>query len=1145
MTAEQFNKGGCAGRMTAGALAFGMALFASVSVPALAQAQAASVPSAQLEEGFRNPPDSAKPRVWWHWLSGNVAKPGIALDLAWMKRVGLGGMQMFDGDMGAPKIVDQRVAALSPEWKEHLRFTAEEADRLGLEFAMAAAPGWSETGGPWVKPEAGMKKLVWAETRVAGGRQFEGALNAPPRTVGPFQDIPKPGSGNIEPFYRDIAVLAFRQPKGDVTLAALKPTITASFTGDLGRLVDGKFTAPLQAPGPTPSDPLWVRFDFDRPQTMRALTMVGPQAGRFNTAPEGRVEASDDGLGWRTVAALTGPAHNPAPARTYAFPATTARYFRVIFNKPPVSAQGYASTSFALAELALVPGARVNHFEDKAGFGVAKDQAPTGPAERGAVVNEKQVLDLTSRLRPDGTLDWRPGAGDWIVLRLGYSLTGQRNHPATPEATGLEADKFDAEHVRDHLQSYLQPVIDALGPLTGKRGLQYILTDSWEAGVANWTDRMQAEFQRRRGYDPTPWLPVLTGRVVESAEASDKFLWDYRRTLADLVAENHYGTITAYAKQHGLGYYGEAVGASWPTVADGMQAKSYTDIPMGEFWAMPFGAEPASYQGVPSDEFPADIAETASTAHVYGKSLVAAEALTSSQPLWTTAPWNLKWVADKYMAMGVNRLVIHTSPHQPGAGNAPGLALGPFGQTFTRHETWGEMAEPWIRYLSRTSFMLQQGTNVADIAYFYGEGAPSGVPYGRPGGLHVPEGYAADFINADALLRLASVRDGRIVLPGGASYRVLVLPASLDRMTLPLAEKLRELVKAGATIVGPRPTGSPSLGDGDDAVRAVAAELWGRADGRTVTVNTLGAGKVYWGPQVEEVLKAEGVVPDFGFERPTPATKVVFNHRRLPDGDLYFVANQTGAAEKLSVDLRVIGREVEIWRADTGAITPAGYEIGQDRTRTNLELSPYEAVFLVLRRPATAAARPAPAVPVRRIAATLDGPWGLAFQPDRGAPARITLPRLGSWTEASDPGVKYFSGVGTYSRTIEVPAAWLAGGGRVLLNLGEVKEVAEVRLNGTAAGVAWKPPYEVDVTEALRPGRNTLEIRVANLWRNRIVGDAQPGATKVAITSSQGGGGFSFGPRIGKDTPLLPSGLLGPVTVQIEDKRSEVAAARP
>ena len=1067
---------------------------------------------------------------------------GITLDFEWIKRVGIAGAQMFDGDMGAPQIVEKRVTVLSREWQGNLAFAAAEAERLGLEFGIAAAPGWSETGGPWVKPEWGMKKLVWSELRVTRGSGSRIKLPPLPAQSGPFQTISNVDYAGKElpatPFSRNVAVIAFPAPMADVELSALAPRVSANAEKlELGRLHDRDLVASVTLPAPTAESPTWVRYDFERPQTIRALTMVGPFGGRFAEGPAGRIQSSDDGQTWRSVRTLVGQAHNPAPQRTFAFPATTAKSFRILFERPEKSREPWPTRpGIWLAELALVPGARVDFFEDKAGYGVIAnpDVVRTPDAARDSIVSSAAILNVTSRLKPDGTLDWTPPAGtNWIVLRMGYSLTGKRNHPATPEGTGPEVDKLNPVHVRAHLEGYLQPIAQTLGPMFGKRGLSYLLTDSWEAGTQNWTEDMAAEFARHRGYRLEKFLPVLTGRIVDSAAGSDAFLWDFRRTIADLIAENHYGTITRFAKERGLGYYGEATGAAWPTVSDGMHSKSFTDIPMGEFWAMPFGGKPAAYHGVRADEFPADVIETASTAHVYGKPIVAAEALTSSLPHWTSTPWSLKWVADKYMAMGVNRLVIHTSPHQPEVGRKPGLTLGPFGQAFTRNETWAEMAGAWVTYLARSSYLLQQGTPVADLLYFYGEGAPSGVPYREAGNPADPGGLGFDYVNADALLRLAKVERGRISFPGGAAYRILVLPKDMDRMTLPMIRKLRDLVGAGAIVVGRKPVDSPSLSSDGVEVRSIADELWGQTDGLSLTANAFGRGRIYWHPDLNEVLALEGVGRDFDYRAGDPALELHFAHRKIDDGHIYFVTNQSAATGSVDASFAVRGFAPELWHADTGRMEAAGFRMNAESTIVSLDLEPYQAVFVVFRRATASSSR---AVPVKqtRPLTTLTGEWTVRFPPESGAPTEVRS-ATGSWTDSPEPGIRYFSGVATYERSIDAPRGWFKEGERILLDLGRVGDLAEVRVNGQYAGTAWHPPYKVDLSNALRPGRNLLEIRVANVWFNRFVGDAQPGAKQHAYTNAPAGGGFAnLDEGIKASSPLRPSGLLEPVKIEAE-----------
>ena len=1066
-----------------------------------------------LARGFRNPPDSAKPRVWWHWMSGNITKEGIKADLEWMKRAGIAGFQNFDAGLDTPQIVDKRLVFMTPAWKDAFKYTATLADQLGLEMAIAGSPGWSESGGPWVTPAQAMKKYVWSETRIEGGRPFSGVLPKPPSTTGPYQNLGRgrDWSGGVtaaEPeFYADSAVVAFRPPENDRTLAQLEAKVTSSGgTFDLASLTDGDLSKAVLLPAAPVDEKAWIKLEFARPQTMRGLTLVtkrGESRGNFG-APE--LESSDDGREFRSVIQV------PTNAVTIAFSPLTAKFFRMNIRtmapQPGVPQapldEPAVPEGTQVSEFVLHTVSPVNRFQDKAAFdatsnlyGMATPAVPDGDA-----VDKASVVDLTSKMRADGRLDWTPPAGRWVVLRFGYSLTGARNAPASPEATGLEVDKLDRAHVKAYFDNYLDQYRSATGGLMGKRGLQYVITDSWEAGVANWTDRMIVEFSKRRGYDMRPWLPVLAGRIVESSETSDRFLWDFRKTLCELTAENHYDQLTDILHARGMGRYTESHEGGRAFIGDGMEVKRLADIPMSATWL--------ERPGRASRHYDSDIHESASVAHIYGQNIVAAESLTVYRNAWAYSPETLKSTADRMMTNGLNRFIIHTSVHQPVDDKIPGLGLGPFGQWFTRHETWAEMAKPWTTYLSRSSFMLQQGKFVADIVYFYGEDSNVTALFGgkMP---DIPAGYRIDFVNADALINRLSVNDGRITTTTGMSYRLLALDPNSQHMSLAVLLKIRDLVSAGAAVVGPKPVDSPSLADDQAEFRSIADELWGPG---------IGKGKVYGAQTISQALAALQVSPDFSYTRPREDTHLMFVHRALPDGDLYWVVNGNTRLEALEASFRVKGKAPELWHAETGLVEPASYLIANGRTIVPLRLQPDDAVFVVFRQAPAAPARALPE-PVETDLARIDGAWDLAFQAGRGAPARISLDTLSSWSDSSDPGVKYFSGIGTYSKTIEAQADWFRTGVKLWLDLGDVKNLAEVSVNGQPLDIVWKTPFRVDVTSALKAGANTLEIKVANLWVNRLIGDQQPGAAKKYTYTA-----VEF---YGADSPLLPSGLIGPV----------------
>ena len=1115
----------------------------------------AQAPDGELERNFKTPPDSAKPRVWWHWMNGNITKEGITADLEWMKRSGIAGMQMFDGSLGTPQFVDKRLVWMTPEWKDALRHAGAEADRLNLEMGMAASGGWSETAGPWVKPEEAMKKIVWSEMVVAGPKKISEVLPHPPTVNGRFQNMAAPPEPDFSgpsdlpgakpmphlpppkpdpTFYADARVIAYRLPEGEVRMSDLHPKVTTSVPGlDPTPLTDGDIAKAVSLPVNQGETQVWVQFEFPQPYRAQAITTAVGADRMFSGASisDGVVQSSDDGTNWSTLVVLPGPrqATGDFPVQTYSFPETAARFYRVVLRPAPLPSSAVEAAEKAgvpaprphanLAEVEL-SGPRVNHWQGKAAFGNAIEFALTstpGVPKNEAVARE-EVVDLTSKMQPNGRLDWDVPAGNWVILRLGYSLTGEKNHPASPEATGFEVDKLSAKHVDSYVKTYLGMVSSALGSNFGK-SFRYFLMDSWEAGVENWTDDMIPEFQKRRGYDATPYLPVLTGRIVESAEVSDRFLWDFRRTIADLLAENHYGVATRYFNRHGVGLYAEAMGTDAPTTGDGLLNKREVDVPMGEFWV----PAPGKKDG---PEHLADLLETASAVHIYGKKIAAAESFTTctEASVWSS-PEYLKPLADRALALGINRIVFDTSDLQPFVDDfhKPGMTLGPCGLHYTRNNTWAKQAIAWNTYLARASYLLQQGQFVGDLAYFYGEGAPATIPFWKPVTPALPQGYAYDWVDADVLLNRMSVRDGRLALEDGMSYRVLVLPDYVNQITLPVLRKLRNLVSAGAIVVAPRPAGSPSLADyGKEAeFRSIVNDLWGSIDGMGVNGHRYGQGKIYWSKPLEEVLDEAKIAPDLEYNKPGFDSELVWIHRRDGDKDIYFVANQKQRAEDVQTSFRVDGKEAELWHPDTGATEPAEYKIVNGRTSVPLHLDPYGSVFVVFLHAALAPSRTLPH-PVSTELAAIQGPWQVSFPPNWGAPPQARFDHLFSWTSYPDDGVKYFSGTAAYTKDVDAPRAWFKPGAEVILDFGTVKEIAEVSVNGRpVGGILWKSPFRVDVTSALKPGHNRLEVKVTNLWPNRIIGDRQPNAAKKYAW-------VDYKP-FQADTPLLESGLLGPV----------------
>jgi hypothetical protein len=1097
-----------------------------------------------LMSGFQNPPESARPRVWWHWMNGNITKEGIKLDLEWMHRAGLGGFQNFDAALQTPQVVEKRLPYMTPEWKDAFKDATTLAEQFGMEEAIAGSPGWSESGGPWVPGSEGMKKYVWSETFVEGGKPFMGTLAHPPERTGAFQNmgirdqLAGPGSVKLPQFYADAAVFAYRKSPIDVSLESLQPKISASDgSPDFSLLADGDLEKTTGLPIAPVGSTSWIQYEFPKPQTIRAITFVTKDPGFIEamvagmSAPEKNLEASDDGQNFHVVAKLSG---GSAPAHTISFAPVTAKYFRVSFKRtPPPPLPAWASgldpssfgiklppppTTYDIAELVLHSGPRVNHFEEKAAFVPEEDLYgfATPSVAANEAVAKSEVIDLTSKMSSDGKLDWTPPAGDWVVVRLGYSLLGITNHPATAEATGLEVDKLDRRFVKNYFEKYLDSYKETVGPdLIGKRGIHYVINDSWEAGSQNWTDNMIEQFRKLRGYDPTPWLPVLTGQVVESAEASDRFLWDFRKTIADLIANEHYGQLEQTLHEWNMEHYGESHESRRAFVADGMEVKKFNEVPMSAMWTQT--------PGVNNDQFGynADDRESASVAHIYGQNIAAAESMTAAAAPWAWSPATLKPTADQEFLNGINRFVIHESAHQPLVDKAPGMTLGPFGQWFNRNETWAEQAGAWVDYLARTSFMLQQGHFGADLIHFYGEDSNLTAIFDKKS-PDVPAGYGFDYVNADALIHELHVADGRITTTSGMSYRLLGLDPYSEHMSLPVLKAIYKLVTDGAAVAGPKPKDDPSLADDQAEFKKLNDELFGNGTG----THKVGKGTVYAGQNLGAVFHAMNVAKDFDYTKLGSDTRLEFVHRKLAEGDVYFIDNRSDNAARVKATFRVAGKEAELWHAETGKSEPASFSTSAGFTTVPLDLEPWGTVFVVFRKPAPTTFRTLPAEQKAQLT-TLDGAWKVSFQQGRGAPDSITIDKLASWSDSTDSGVKYFSGTGTYSKTVTAPAQWFARGTRVWIDLGDVKNLAEVSVNGKPLGIVWHAPYRVDATTALKPGPNEVVVKVTNAWVNRLIGDQQPGATKYTFADVK---------PYRANSPLLASGLIGPVSIYSEKR---------
>ena len=837
---------------------------------------------------------------------------------------------------------------------------------------------------------------------------------------------------------------------------------------------------------------------------------------------------------------------------------------------------------------------RLEGWKAKAGF--SKPEVSTPPDTRldAEAIDPSRMIDLTPSLSGDGTLKWKVPPGEWTLLRIGYQPTGRQNHPAPLEGRGLEIDKLSAAAVDFQWKNAMRGILhDADGEL-GKT-FKRVLIDSYEVGHQNWNSTFSTEFRKLRGYDVRPYLPALTGYIVGSTEITEKFLWDFRKTLSDLITSNYYGRISTLCHQNGLLFACEPYGTYGNT--DDFTVAGVPDIPMCEWWAA---------RNKPDNNATAKLASSA--AHTYGRRIVDSEAFTGAPDhIFEEHPGSLKAQGDFFFCLGVNRFSLHSFTHDPYL-KPPGMGLGCYGSRFDSRNTWWPFAGAWFSYLTRCQSLLQQGKFVGDLLYFAGEDAPKAAQVREHLDPPPPPGYDYDFCNRDILERL-KVHKGRLEVtpPNGMSYRVLVLPQS-RKMRAEVLEKVRQLIAAGAVVVGPKPNGVPGLEGGEGAearLRQLADTIWGPCDGKVITSHSLGSGRVFWGMPLEDVLKELGVKPDFSFSEmagksngPTSYSEngVEFIHRHSGEADWYFVSNQQHQARTIEATFR-IGRILpELWHPETGSIEEASmfHSTDDSRTAVTLKLAPDESVFVVFRKPlqglegvleveqngravdvplrrkegrlflrsreageflfrsragVARATVPAPP-PIMEVA----GPWEVSFPSAGSAADQIVIPKLISWTESENPGVKYYAGTATYRTIIDLTPDQLAAGHSLILDLGRVEVIARVKLNGRDLGVLWKEPFAVDLTQAARMGHNELEIEVANLWVNRLIGDLRE-ADDCEWTTKTGTTEKGLGltkipdwvvnntqrpslqrkafvvwqwPHLGKKQ-LLPSGLLGPV----------------
>ncbi|MCX6968376.1 MAG: glycosyl hydrolase [Verrucomicrobia bacterium] len=1087
-----------------------------------------SLASDNLERGFAQPPPESKPWCYWYWLSGHISKEGITKDLEAMARWGIG--QAAIGDINRPNIARGPVAPLSDDYFAMIEHAVREGERLGVNISMFNCSGWSQAGGPWIKPEQAMRYLDCTERRVSGPSVFKDKLPEPESKGTKASPIP-------EDFVQNVAVLAFPSPRGDAdTLALQAPKVTcdpAIENADL--LMDGKletvasFSAPAKKGGK-----LVFEVTAREPFTARSLTLHLPlrnvepdrgKAGAFDADCELLAENADGSF--RSVRKFdyrrnacgeaTGPmTRGPV---TISFPLQSAKRFRLVLENIKLRKD---IKKVSLAEIELSGGARLESFIEQQLGKMCPEILPPWdyylwrsqpePDAPQFCIDPSRMVDLTKQVAAGGVLTWNVPPGEWTIVRVVMRPTGVKNVPAAKEATGLEVDKMSPAAMAEHYKAYMGKVVSRI-PAEQRKALRGFMIDSYETGSQNWTDDAREMFMKSYGYDPIPWLPTLTGRLVGSADQSTRFMWDLRRFVADRIA-NAYGSFRDLGNRDGMKFWLEPYG-HYGFPAEFLQLGSSADGIGGEFWISP------KHGGM-------EVLGAVSGAHIYGKQIVSSEAYTGTPSYgFTQDPWALKPLGDFQQTNGINHFVLHVYIHQPEE-RAPGMNSW-FGTEFNRHNTWFEKGKAWIDYLRRSHFLLQQGLPVVDVAYFIGEDAPkmSGTR-----GAELPEGYRADDINGEAIRDRLQVKDGHFVLPDGMSYRLLVLPP-LDTMRPELLEKLRGLIAEGGVVLGPPPSRSPSMQDypkADQKVRKLAQEIWGNLDGKTRREARFGKGGVFQGMSVQEVLQQLDVPRDIaGLDAKamlwTAAEGPVLPwfHRTTPEGEIYFISNQSNQPVSASASFRVAGKQPELWDPVTAKhrALPEFTQEGE-RTVVPLHFEARQSLFVLFRKPAQMKGGGSN-FPQLQTVGSIDTPWTVTFDPRLGGPASVVFAQLEDWTKRSEPGIKNYSGPAIYHNVFDLPAE--AKGHPVLLDLGSVRSLAQVRLNGKDLGVIWCKPWSVDIGSAVQEKNNKLEIEVVNTWINRLLADEKiPAAQRITWVAS---------PAIRAQTPL-PAGLFGPVTLKIQ-----------
>ena len=1095
---------------------FAANILIAISMPLQVQAQTATktpiTPSLQElnrpfgshdSEAFMSPPKINYPETWFHYIGGNVSPSGITADLEAIAGAGISGVQLFHGHFGGPwPGMEQQIASLSPLWDDAVKHTAMECQRLGLRFTMQNCPGWAMSGGPWIEPSNAMRHLAYSRTDVEGGARISKKLLA----------VPQPNDEEWRD-YKDIAVLAFPTPEGD-TGEPLKPSsVKSNRELPWEDCLSGSLKEPFRFTSTTKDDPHRVEVSFNEPVILRTVEMPSVNSMSHGWCYEPGVTVTIQAVmpDGKTQDIL----HTEMPQSSWQDDQPLSLACSEVPNVSKYIISIVNKHDMALGSLRLFSAARQNNWESEAGWTLRSIERSGENAKQSpsAYVDPDRIMDISDKMNASGLLDWDPPKGKWTILRIGHINTGMRNGPAPPEATGWECDKLSFNGADVHFAGYIGRLAGAGGvdnaPLAGGL-LNGLLLDSWECKTQTWTTDMENEFRRVAEYPLRKWLPAVFGYVINDTETTKGFLHDWRSTIGDLFANKFYGRMAEHARDNNMSIIFEtAAGDIFP--ADILEYHKHADVPICEFW------QPLAENFVGSLNFK-PIIPTTSAARIYGKPRISAEAFTSFSLTWDEHFAMLKEVANINSTEGVSHMIMHTYTHNPRTDFLPpGTSLGSgIGTPFLRGQTWWKHIPEFNTYLSRLSYMLERGKPVSDVLWYLGDEINHKPDQNYP----FPEGFKYDYCNPDVLLNRLSVRDGKIFTPEGISYRVLWIPDA-PRMKPQTLEKLYALINEGANVVAEAPNGIVTLTGGKNAqewFNTAVKNIWG--ENRQKGMRKVGKGTVLSGVTIGDALKELQIEPDVtgSGAKGLKEINALWAHRNIEGADWYFVSAPAGKGFKGDLDFRSVGF-VEIWDPVTGIITTKESKRNGDRTIVSLDLPQAGACFVVF--------KPTGENPVIKdiktvvSSTTLTSPWTLSFPEGWGAPSSLKISKLDAWKDLEiTEEAKAFSGTVAYTTTFDIKD--VSKDKKYSLDLGHVEMIAVVSLNGKKLRTLWAPPYSLDITEAIKAGKNTLSVEITSTWFNRLVFDAgQPEANRKTWTIN--------GPS--KDSALRNSGLLGPVVL--------------